>query len=125
MPVRIHLQFATAEMRLARPITDTNGRLVAGVGTVLTPGVVRVLRHMAVQSVTVEDAPSLRSWERVRTVEEEQAALAARFAGEPMTPPLAEIEAAIARRIEARSHEAEAARAAAAGADEPRAVEEP
>ncbi len=103
MAVRIHLQFATAKMKLARPISDANGRLVAGVGTLLSPGVVRVLRHMAVQSVMVEDAGGLAPWEQVRTVEEEQAALAARFAGEDVTPQLAEIRAAIARRLDRRA----------------------
>jgi len=103
MAVRIHLQFATPQMRLARPITDATGRLIAGIGTLLSAGVVRVLRHMAVQSVMVEDAPGLASWERVRTVAEEHAALAARFAGESMTPAMVEIEAAIGRRLEVRA----------------------
>jgi hypothetical protein len=113
MAVRIHLQFATPRMRLARPITDATGRLIAGIGTLLSAGVVRVLRHMAVQSVTVEDAPGLASWERVRTVAEEHAALAARFAGESMTPALVEIEAAIGRRLEARAAAAASAPTAA------------
>lgn len=103
MAVRIHLQFATPGMRLARPISDANGRLIAGLGTMLSAGVVRVLRHMAVQSVMVEEAPGLATWERVRTVDEEHAALAARFAGELMTPALAEIQAAIARRLDQRA----------------------
>lgn len=103
MAVRIHLQFATPLMRLARPISDANGRLVAGIGTTLSAGVVRVLRHMAVQSVMVEEAPGLAAWEKVRSVDEERAALAARFAAEPPTPALAEIQAAIARRIEQRA----------------------
>ena len=103
MATRIHLQFATPTMRLARPISDATGRLVAGIGTVLSPGVVRVLRHMAVQSVLVEDAGELAAWEQVRTPAEEQLALAARFAPEAVTPPLAEIQAAIGRRIERRA----------------------
>lgn len=103
MAARIHLQFATPRMRLARPITDANGRLVAGVGTMLSPGVVRVLRHMAVQSVLVEDGEGLTAWERVQTPAEEHAALVARFADETPTPPLVEIQAAIARRIERRA----------------------
>jgi hypothetical protein len=102
MAARIHLQFATPRMRLARPISDANGRLVAGVGTMLSPGVVRVLRHMAVQNVLVEDAGDLTTWERVQSPEEERAALTARFAGERLTPPLEEIQAAILRRIERR-----------------------
>lgn len=116
MAVRIHLQFAKPSMRLARPISDANGRLVAGIGTMLSPGVVRVLRHMAVQSVTVEDAESLGSWEQVRTPAEEHAALAARFANEALTPPLVEIQEAIARHIDRR--------AAATAAIAPAAAEE-
>ncbi|MEO6026536.1 MAG: hypothetical protein ABIR79_06685 [Candidatus Binatia bacterium] len=112
MAARIHLQFVTSAMKLARPITDANGRLVAGIGTMLSPGVVRVLRHMAVQSVLVEDAGSVAQWEQVRTPAEEHLALAARFANETLTPPLAEIQAAIARRIDRR-----AAVATAAGED--------
>ena len=103
MGVRVHLQFATPQMRLARPISDANGRLVAGVGTMLSASVVRVLRHMAVQSVMVEEADEAEPWQRVRTVEEEQAALARRFAKETVTPPLAEIQAAIARHLERRA----------------------
>jgi hypothetical protein len=103
MAVRIHLQFATPQMRLVRPISDANGRLVAGIGTVLTPGVVRVLRHMAVQSVLVNHAGELAAWERVQTLAEEQAALGERFAREPLTPPLAEIQAALGRRLERRA----------------------
>lgn len=114
MAVRIHLQFATARMRLARPISDTNGRLVAGVGTILSPGVLRVLRHMAVQSVVVDDAGELAPWEQVRTLAEEQAALAARFENEPATPALQEIRAALARHLERRAANAAAAAAGAA-----------
>jgi hypothetical protein len=108
MAVRIHLQFVTPQMRLARPISDVNGRLVAGVGTILSAGVLRVLRSMAVQSVMVEDAGELESWQQVRTVAEEQAALAERFAGETVTAPLAEIQAAIARHLERRAATADA-----------------
>jgi hypothetical protein len=114
MGVRIHLQFATPQMRLARPISDASGRLVAGVGTVLSPSVLRVLRHMAVQSVVVDDPGERAPWEQVRSSAEEQAALAARFAGEPLTPPLAEIHAAIERHLVRR---AAAAATSAAGAE--------
>lgn len=116
MAVRIHLQFATPQMRLARPISDASGRLIAGIGTMLSAGVVRVLRHMAVQSVMVEEAPGLAAWERVRTVDEEHAALAARFADEAVTPPLAEIQSAIARHIDRRAAAAAAPSDAVEGA---------
>ena len=117
MAVRIHLQFATAHMRLARPISDNNGRLVAGVGTMLSPGVLRVLRHMAVQSVVVEDAGELAPWERVRTLAEELEEVAARFDPEPETPPLVEVRGAIERLLE-RRHAAAATDGPAAEARE-------
>ncbi len=103
MAARIHLQFATPLMRLARPINDADGRLVAGIGTVLSPSVLRVLRHMAVQTVVVDDAGGLSAWEQVRTPVEDHVALANRFAREPVTPALTEIQAAIARRIDRRA----------------------
>jgi hypothetical protein len=103
MAVRIHLQFATPQMRLARPISDVNGRLVAGVGTILSAGVLRVLRSMAVQNVMVEDLGEVGPWQQVRTVEDEQAALVKRFAGETVTAPLAEIQAAIGRHLDRRA----------------------
>jgi hypothetical protein len=111
MATRIHLQFATPTMRLARPIIDANGRLVAGIGTMLSAGVVRVLRHMAVQSVLIEDAGTVAAWEQVRSPAEEHLALAARFAGETVTPPLAEIREAIARLIDRRAAATAAAEA--------------
>ncbi|MCC6763745.1 MAG: hypothetical protein IT293_03700 [Deltaproteobacteria bacterium] len=103
MGVRIHLQYATPQMRLARPISDANGRLVAGVGTLLSLGVVRVLRQMAVQSVMVDDAGERAPWEQVRTLDEEREALAARFSTAPPTPALLEIRTAIARHLERRA----------------------
>jgi hypothetical protein len=103
MPVRIHLQFATPTMRLTRPISDASGRLVAGAGTMLSPGVVRVLRSMALQSVLVDDAGQYAPWQRVHTLEEEREALDARFAAEPPTPVLAEIQTALVRRLERRA----------------------
>lgn len=103
MGVRIHLQYATPQMRLARAISDARGRLVAGIGTGLSPGVVRVLRQMAVQSVVVDDAGARAPWEQVRTLAEEQAALAARFVAEPPTPALAEVRAALSRYLERRA----------------------
>lgn len=112
MAARIHLQFATPRMRLARPISDANGRLVAGVGTTLSPGVVRVLRNMAVQSVLVEDAEGLAAWEQVRTAEEEHLALAFRFKGEEATAALSEIRAAIERHIDRRAATTDQAAAA-------------
>jgi hypothetical protein len=71
---------------------------------------------MAVQSVMVEDAPGLNDWQRVGTVEEEQAELATRFAREAMTPALLEIQAAIGRLLERRAVARAAATTAVEGA---------
>jgi len=108
MAVRIHLQFATPQMRLARPMHDGDGRLVAGAGTLLSASVVRVLRHMAVQTVLVEEAGQLAAWQCVQTDDEERVALEARFASETMTPALVEVHEALLRRIERRAGAASA-----------------
>ena len=58
MAVRVPLQFAKATMRLARPIFDSDGRLLAGNGTLLNDSVTRLLRKMALQTVVVEETDS-------------------------------------------------------------------
>jgi hypothetical protein len=102
MPARVALEFAKPTMRLARPIFDADGRLVAGVGTQLGPRVVTVLRTMAVQSVPVVEGDA-EPWEVVAPLADELAALDARFAGTPSTPPLAAVHDAIVRRLAGRA----------------------
>jgi hypothetical protein len=102
MPIRVHLQFVTSAMRLARPITDPGGALVAGAGTQLTDGVVRVLRSMAIQSVVVMDTDAVRSWEAIKPLDEELRDLAERF-GPDDGRPRTELRTAIVRHLTARA----------------------
>jgi hypothetical protein len=110
MTVRVPLQFVKPTMRLARPIADGEGKLVAGAGTLLRDGVVRVLRTMAVQSVLVE-GDDLPGWETVRPLDQELRELASRFGPGALEGPRADLHAAIARHLTAR--------AARLGAEEP------
>jgi hypothetical protein len=102
MPVRVHLQFAKPTMRLARPISDGDGKLVAGVGTQLREGVVRVLRKMAVQSVLVAETAELRDWETIKPLADELRELDARF-GDATDGARGELHAAIARHLRTRA----------------------
>src|SRR6185295_9975748 len=102
MPVRVHLQFVKPTMRLARPVFDREGKLVAGAGTQLREGVVRVLRRMAVQSVLVTETADLRDWETIKPLEAELRDLEARFAGD-VEGPRGELHAALARHLRARA----------------------
>lgn len=103
MAVRVHLQFVKPSMRLARPIFDPDGKLVAGSGTHLGDNVVRVLRNMAVQSVLVVDTDELKSWEAIRPLEEEIRALDERFGPTDVGAPLADLRAAIVRHLQRRA----------------------
>jgi hypothetical protein len=103
MPVRVPLEFANPSMRLARPVCDAEGRLVAGAGTGLTARVVRLLRTMAVQSVLVADAEGVDQWQTVRPLPDEIAALDARFAATPASPALTLLHEAIRRRLAVRA----------------------
>src|SRR5258705_288097 len=58
-------------MRLARPIADADGRLIAGTGTQLSPSVVRALRKLAIQTVPVVESDDVASWVRTRPLADE------------------------------------------------------
>lgn len=103
MAVRVHLRFVKPTMRLARPIVDAEGKLIAGQGTLLGDRVVRVLRNMAVQSVLVLDTDEVRSWETIRPLEEELRALDERIGPEVTNEPLRELRAAIERHLTRRA----------------------
>ena len=91
-------------MRLARPLVDRDGLLVAGAGTQLGPSVLRTLRRLAVRSVLVmEEAGDVPSWGKVRPLDEELAALEARLAPARRQGALAELHAAIVRHLGARA----------------------
>ncbi len=86
-------------MRLARPVCDAEGKLVAGGGTALAGPVVRTLRKMAIQTVLVVDSPDVASWERTRPLDEELRDLERRLDRESSEEPLAALRAAITRRL--------------------------
>jgi hypothetical protein len=103
MPLRVPLQFVKPTMRLAGPIVDTDGRLVAGTGTELRDSVVRVLRKMAVQAVLVAETDEVGAFETIKPLAEELRALEERLPRSTSTGPLAELRAAIARHLTARA----------------------
>jgi hypothetical protein len=103
MPLRVPLQFVKPTMRIAGPILDTDGRLVAGTGTELRDSVVRVLRKMAVQAVLVVETDEVGAFETIRPLADELHALEGRLPARGATGPLAELRAAIARHLTARA----------------------
>ncbi len=107
MAVRVPLHFAKPTMRLARPIFDRDGRLVAGNGTLLNERVARLLRKMALQSVVVEETEDLPAWEMIRPVEQQLLELEERFRWEEPTKALDAIRQAISRRLLKRAADLE------------------
>lgn len=103
MPVRVHLQFVKPGMRLASPIFDPDGKLVAGAGTQLGDRVVRVLRNMAVQSVLVAGGDELHDWETIKPLDDELHALDERFGPDVRNAALRELRDAIARHLAKRA----------------------
>jgi hypothetical protein len=102
-PVRVPLEFVKPVMRLARPITDVHGRLVASTGTQLSDRVVRLLRQAAVQSVLVTPTQDLAPWEVIRPVDEDVTELWRRIARERVDPALATIRDAVERHLRTRA----------------------
>jgi len=103
MAVRVPLPFARPEMRLARPICDSDGRLIVGAGTALDARVVQALRRMAVQSVVVTGADDLPGWETLPPLDEQLAALRRRLGTTSAGDALEELAAAIARYLARRT----------------------
>ena len=103
MAIRVLLQSVKPTMRLAHPILDVEGHLVAGAGTQLREGVVRALRKLALQSVLVTDAGEVPSWDTVRPVAEELADLEERLPAAARVGALADLHAAIVRHLTVRA----------------------
>ena len=99
MPVRVPLQFAKPTMRLAKPICDAGGRLVAGSGTALTDAVVRTFRKLAIQTVLIAEGDDVASWERTRPLSDELLELERRIDREPDSEALGILRAAITRHL--------------------------
>lgn len=103
MPIRVLLQSLKPTMRLARPIFDADGGLVAGAGTQLRDGVLRALRKMALQSVLVVDSDKIPQWDTLRPLGEELADLDRRIGAEERRGALAALHAAVARHLTTRA----------------------
>ena len=73
-------------MRLARPLVGPDGAVVAGVGTSLTPSLLRMLLVMEVESVWVEADASIADWEEDKDLARALADLETRFAHEGNDP---------------------------------------
>lgn len=86
-------------MRLARPIADVHGRLVAGSGTLLSAGVVRALRKLAIQTVLVTDSNDIAAWERTQPLQEQLRALEQRLDREPANEAMVALRTAITRHL--------------------------
>jgi len=94
-------------MRLARPIFDSDGRLIAGNGTLLNDSVTRLLRKMALQTVVVEETEDLPLWETIRPIEQQLMELEERFQWEEPSKALDEIRQAISRHLIKRAEDLE------------------
>jgi hypothetical protein len=97
--IRVPLEFLKPTMRLARPIADANGRLVAGSGTLLGAGIVRALRKLAIQTVLVSDSEDIAAWERARPLQEQLQMLEQRLDREPANEAMAALRTAITRHL--------------------------
>lgn len=103
MPVRVPLEFATDTMRLVRPVTDGDGRVVAGAGTRLDARIRRLLRRLAIQTVVVDEAAGVDGWEAVQPLPEALAALDARCGTAARAGALAALHDAVARHLARRA----------------------
>lgn len=97
--LRVPLEFAKPTMRLAKPICDARGRVMAGSGSALTPSIVRLLRRLAIQTVVVESREEVAGWEAIRPLGEENARLRERLGTVDADSPRAQLQAALERRL--------------------------
>lgn len=113
---RIHLRFARPGMHLARALTASDGTVMAGVGTRLTPSLLRGLREQGVERIWVrEDA--VAPWEVDVDLEQALADLDARFADTEGDPVLAAVHACLRNRMIAREQRLRSAGDGANGGD--------
>lgn len=101
--VRVPLEFAKPTMRLAKPICDASGRVLAGSGSVLSPSVVRLLRRLAIQTVVVDGGDdTVAGWETIRPLAEERRLLEVRMGTVAPRSARALLREALQRRVERR-----------------------
>jgi hypothetical protein len=95
-------------MRLARPVVGPDGAVVAGVGTTLTPPLVRMLLAMGVDGVWIDTELPVADWEEAKDCARALADLAARFAYESPDPVRDALEAALRAHLLAKADAREA-----------------
>lgn len=101
--IRIGLHYARPHMHLAEAVEGADGAPIAGVGTTLTPELVRSLRRLGVESVVVRETEGVAEWEEEKDLEHGLRDLDARFASEAADPILDEIRRALQRHLGRRA----------------------
>lgn len=97
--IRVHLRFARPAFHLARAVAADDGQVVAGVGTALTPSVVRSIAAAGVDSVWVEEADQVAEWEEYLDLDRALAALEIRFAGAEADEVLCALKECLRQRL--------------------------
>ena len=105
--IRIRLHYARPHMHLAEAVETSDGAPVAGIGTTLTPELVRSLRRLGIESVVVREAEGVAEWEEEKDLAGALRDLDARFAMEGPDPLLAELQRALRRHLARRAAAAE------------------
>ncbi len=106
---RVPIHLVTEKMRLARPVFDREGLLVAGVGTVLTRRLLHLLRNLAIQAVPVDDNEPIPAWTTVPDLGGAVREIVERFGQEPHTPAMAMLRDAAVRRATRQAEDVQAA----------------
>src|SRR5690242_3979085 len=106
--IRVHLRSARPALHLAQAVTTADGQLVAGLGTALTPSVVRSLTAAGIDCVWIAESDQVATWDEDPDLDRALAALDARFAGAPADAVLDALKECLRNRLRthARRHEA-------------------
>jgi hypothetical protein len=101
--IRIGLHYARPHMHLAEAVEGPDGAPIAGVGTTLTPDLVRFLLRLGITSVVVREAEGVAAWEEEKDLADALRELDARFANEGSDPLLDELQRALRRHLARRA----------------------
>jgi hypothetical protein len=107
---RIHVRSARPAFHLAQAVTAGDGQLIAGLGTALTPSVVRSLTAAGVDCVWIVESDEVAAWEEDPDLDRALAALDARFAGVPADAVLDALKECLRNRLRAHARRHEATR---------------